>query len=162
MLGIGRQTDYAARLLLHLACLEPGARVTIAEVAAQRLLPTAFVRRLVGKLTRVGILATVRGLGGGIRLAKPAEQITLLDLVNAMEGGVALNHCVNNLHTCPLANGCPVQSAWSSVTNTLEESLASVTFASLAVSPPHHADAHRIRAAQEARSPRRRRASGDR
>lgn len=156
MLGIGRHTDYAARLLLHLACLEPDARVTIAEVAAQRLLPTAFVRRLVGKLTRAGILATVRGLGGGIRLAKPAAEITLLDLVNAMEGGVALNHCVDNLNACPLAHGCPVQSAWSGVTRTLEDSLRAVTFAQLAADPPHHAAAHRHRAAQDAR-PRRKR-----
>jgi Rrf2 family protein len=158
MLGIGRHTDYAARLILHLACLEPGTRVTIAEVAAQRLLPTAFVRRLVGKLTRVGILATVRGLGGGIRLGKPAAQITLLDLVNAMEGGVALNHCVDNLHACPLAVHCPVQSAWSEVTRTLEGSLAKVTFASLAVDSPRHVDSHRLKAAADAK-PRRRKAA---
>ena len=161
MIGIGRHTDYAARLLLHLACLEPGTRVTIAEVATQRLLPTAFVRRLVGKLTRAGILATVRGLGGGIRLAKPAAQITLLDLVNAMEGGVALNHCVNNLQSCPLALGCPVQTAWSDVTSTLESSLAAVTFAALAVAPPHHLEAHRLKAAQDAKPSRRKRAVGE-
>ncbi len=160
MLGIGRHTDYAARLLLHLACLEPNARVTIGEVAAQRLLPTAFVRRLVGKLTRAGILATVRGLGGGIRLARPAEHITLLDLVLAMEGGVSLNHCVDNLHSCPLAAGCPVQTAWSEVTHILEASLASVTFAQLAVQTPDHVDAHRMRAAQEAQIHRRRARKG--
>ena len=161
MLGIGRHTDYAARMLLHLACLPAGARVTIAEIATQRLLPAAFVRRLVGKLTRAGILATVRGLGGGIRLAKPASEITLLDLVNAMEGGVALNHCVDNLHACPLAAGCPVQSAWTGVTRSLEANLAAISFAALAVSPPHHADAHRFKAAQDAKPSRRKRVSGE-
>jgi Rrf2 family protein len=161
MLGIGRHTDYAARLLLHLACLPAGSRVTIAEVSTQRLLPAAFVRRLVGKLTRAGILATVRGLGGGIRLAKPASDITLLDLVNAMEGGVALNHCVDNLHSCPLAAGCPVQSAWSGITRSLEKNLSAVTFADLAVAPPHHLEAHRLKAAQQARPSRRKRVSGE-
>lgn len=160
MLGIGRHTDYAARLLLHLACLEPGARVTIAEVATQKLLPTAFVRRLVGRLTRAGILATVRGLGGGIRLARPAEDITLFDLVHAMEGGVALNHCVDNLSTCPLAGGCPVQSAWTGVTRTLEESLRAVNFAQMATASAHHVEAHRLRAVRGGRPPKVQRAVG--
>ncbi len=162
MLGIGRHTDYAARVLLHLACLEPDARVTIAEVAAQRLLPTAFVRRLVGKLTRAGLLATVRGLGGGIKLAKPASQITLFDLVNAMEGGVALNHCVDSIKSCPLASSCPVQSAWTGVTRSLEASLSAVTFADLAQSTPHHVDAHRFKAAQSAKPARVRQGAGAR
>ncbi|MBI4912049.1 MAG: Rrf2 family transcriptional regulator [Acidobacteria bacterium] len=162
MLGIGRQTDYAARLLLHLACLEPEAQVTIAEVAAQRGLPAAFVRRLVGKLTRAGLLASVRGMGGGIRLARPASQITLLDLVQAMEGGVAINHCVDNLQSCPLALHCPVQSAWSDVTRSLESSLKEVTFARLAAHPSHHAAAHRSRAAMESPAARRLKVSGER
>ncbi len=162
MLGIGRHTDYAARVVLHLACLEPDARVTIAEVATQRLLPTAFVRRLVGRLTRAGILATVRGLGGGIKLAKPAAQISLFDLVKAMEGGIALNHCVDSLQSCPLAGSCPVQGAWTGVTRDLEASLSAVTFADLAASTPHHIEAHRSKAAQAGRPSRLRSASGAR
>jgi len=54
MLGISRQTDYAARVVLHLACLAPGARVPIADIAKNRMLPLEFVRRIVGELVKAG------------------------------------------------------------------------------------------------------------
>ena len=94
MLQIARHTDYAARIVLHLACLGEGAQAAIAEIAEQRRLPEFFVRRLVGKLVQGGILASNRGASGGIRLARPAAQITLLDLVRVMEGPIALNRCL--------------------------------------------------------------------
>ena len=72
MIGISRQSDYAARLVLHLACLEPGTRVSIPEISKTRLLPAPFTRRLVGSLVKAGILQTLRGTGGGISLARPA------------------------------------------------------------------------------------------
>ena len=61
MLQIARHTDYASRIVLHLACLGPGAQASIAEIAEQRMLPAYFVRRLIGKLVQGGILATSRG-----------------------------------------------------------------------------------------------------
>ena len=63
MLGIGRQTDYGARVVLHLAAGEAGVLVHTAEIAAKRLLPKPFVRRVVGSLARAGIVETVRGAG---------------------------------------------------------------------------------------------------
>ncbi|MGV8042417.1 MAG: RrF2 family transcriptional regulator [Thermoanaerobaculaceae bacterium] len=132
MIGIARHTDYGARVVLHLACLEPGAQVTIAEVAEKRLLPAPFVRRVVGKLVAAGILVTARGMGGGVRLARPAAEISLLDVVRALEGGVTLNHCVDNPKACPLAAGCPVQQAWTGATRQLEASLEAVRFDQLA------------------------------
>jgi Rrf2 family protein len=145
MIGIGRHTDYAARLVLHLASLAENKLVTIAQVAEERMLPVAFVRRLIGPLSSAGILTTVVGAGGGIRLGRPASEITLLDLVNAMEGGIAMNHCVDSLQSCPLANRCPVQGAWASATRTLEENLSSVTFETLAHDSEGHAEAHQQR-----------------
>jgi len=132
MTGISRQTDYAARIVLHLACLEPGARATIADVAARRLLPAPYVRRVMGKLVKAGLLRTTRGMGGGVQLARPASKISLLDVVRAMEGGVALNRCVDNPRACPLAATCPVQRAWTAATRQLEGNLDAVRFDQLA------------------------------
>ncbi|MBL0312131.1 MAG: Rrf2 family transcriptional regulator [Holophagaceae bacterium] len=145
MIGIGRHTDYAARLVLHLASLAENTQVTIAEIAEERMLPVAFVRRLIGPLSSAGILTTVVGAKGGVRLGRHPSEITLLDLVNAMEGGITLNHCVGNEHTCPLSSHCPVQSAWAGATRSLEESLASVTFEALAHGAEGHAQAHQER-----------------
>ena len=132
MLGIGRHTDYAARVVLHLACVEDDTLVPIAEVASQRLLPQPFVRRVVSKLVAAGIVETVRGAGGGIRLAKPASAISLLDVVNALEGGLVLNRCVETPQACPLSTVCPVQRTWTGATELLQDYLAGVRFDKLA------------------------------
>jgi Rrf2 family protein len=132
MIGIGRHTDYAARILIHLASLPAGQMVTVQEIAKSRLLPAPFVRRIIARLAADGLLKTVRGQRGGVKLARPAARITLLDLVRTMEGGISLNRCVDEPHTCPLAEQCPVQRAWTDATRELERHLSSVTFAELA------------------------------
>lgn len=142
MIGISRQTDYAARLVLHLAALEPETQVSIAEISKLRLLPVAFVRRLVGSLVKAGILLSARGSGGGIRLGRPASEISLLDVVSAVEGGIVLNQCLDGKHICPLSHGCPVQVAWSAATKVLEQHLATVRFDALARDSEAHLNAH--------------------
>ncbi|MGQ9752966.1 MAG: RrF2 family transcriptional regulator [Thermoanaerobaculaceae bacterium] len=132
MLGIGRHTDYASRIVLHLASLEDGAQVSAAEIASRRLLPPAFVRRIVGKLASAGILRTTRGAGGGVALAGSAAEISLLDIVVAMEGGLLLNACVDEPSACPLAVSCPVHCAWTDATRQLAARLGEVRFDRLA------------------------------
>lgn len=152
MIGIARHTDYAARLVLHLASLEPGAQASIADIARQRQLPVPFLRRLISPLVKAGILESLRGAGGGIRLGRPAADISLLDLIRAMEGGVQLNHCVDHHEACPFAADCPVQTAWTGVTRALEASLDSVRFDALAQGTAGHAEAHRRSAAPSSKS----------
>ncbi len=141
MIGIGRHTDYAARIVLHLACLPQGAQVTAAQVARLRRLPPPFVRRIVARLAATGILRTVRGNRGGISLARPPAEISLLDLVRAMEGGVDLNFCVSTPSSCPLVNACPVHRTWTRLTRSLEQELDAVRFDTLA-NPLEHRVAH--------------------
>jgi Rrf2 family protein len=142
MLQIARHTDYAARIVLHLACLGEGAQASIAEIADQRQLPEFFVRRLIGRLVKGGILTSTRGSSGGIRLARPASAITLLDLVRVMEGPIALNHCLESGHACPFSGSCPVQSVWAEATRALESALAASTFETLATGAAGHQAAH--------------------
>jgi Rrf2 family protein len=142
MIGISRQTDYAARVVLHLACLEPGAKVPIADIAKHRMLPLDFVRRIVGDLVKAGVLMTFRGSGGGVSLARPAQEISLGEVVRAMEGGIALNHCVSDRRVCPLAAACPVQSVWVDATQVLDDYLGSVRFDALARRSTDHQASH--------------------
>jgi len=142
MLQIARHTDYAARIVLHLACLGEDAQASIADIAEQRMLPVFFVRRLVGTLVKGGILTSSRGSAGGIRLARPAREITLLDLVRVMEGPIALNHCLDDEHSCPFEASCPVQTVWAEATRALEGALAAARFDTLAAGPAGHQAAH--------------------
>jgi len=143
MLGIKRETDYAVRTLLHLAALGEGAAVQVRDVADQKLLPLSFVRRIVARLGAAGILSTTRGMGGGVQLARPAAEISLLDVCRAMGDDVVLNRCTDADHVCPFASGCPAQMAWAEATGILEAHLAAVTFEALARRSAHHNAAHR-------------------
>ncbi|HEX9081002.1 MAG TPA: Rrf2 family transcriptional regulator [Holophagaceae bacterium] len=145
MIGISRQTDYAARLVLHLATLPEGTQVSIAEISTLRLLPVALVRRLAGPLVKAGILRTSRGTGGGIRLGREAAAISLLDVITAIEGPVVLNQCLDGKHICPFTNACPIQDAWAVATRALETHLAGVRFDALARHSESHLSAHLTR-----------------
>jgi Rrf2 family protein len=142
MMRIARQTDYAARLLLHLCSLGEGQSASIAEISEQRLLPVPFIRRMVARLVATGILKTTRGKNGGIQLGRPASAISLADVVNAMEGPIALNDCVHLPDACPFMKSCPVQKAWTDASQALTKHLASITFAALMTSTKGHAAAH--------------------
>lgn len=143
MLGVSRQSDYAARIVLHLACLEPGEQVTIADVAEQKQLPLPFVRRIVAQLVEHDLLSTVRGKKGGIKLGRAAKEISLLDIIEAMEGAVLLSECSGEHATCPFRGHCPVQTAWRGVGRDLRNSLAQVRFDALASGNRRHMTAHR-------------------
>jgi Rrf2 family protein len=132
MKGIGKQTDYAARILLHLACLGDDVQVPMKEITAKRLIPSPYARRIVARLAGAGFLKTSRGAGGGIRLARPASEISLLEVVTAFEGGMILNKCVDDPEACQFEDVCPVQKAWTGATRHLEEYLVAVRFDQLA------------------------------
>ncbi len=132
MLAVSRHTDYAARIVLHLTLEGEGTRVTAQQIASRRLIPSAFIRRIVSRLSSAGILKTARGNGGGVTLARSAADITLLDVVDAMEGELVLNGCTADPSSCSLSGSCPVRSAWAGATRDLKRRLAGATFAKLA------------------------------
>lgn len=132
MITINRETDYAARVLLHLALQEPGSRVTAQQIASQRVIPRALVRRVVSRLSAAGLVITTRGSEGGIALARPPDQISLLEVVEAFEGPLALNACTVEPEICPLIPVCTVHDAWIHARRLLRNTLAQITFDKLA------------------------------
>ena len=132
MLLINRETDYAGRVMLFLSRSPFGTRTTAQEVARACLVPRAIARRVVTRLGRAGLLVSSRGSGGGITLARPPEEITLLDVVEAIEGSPALNLCVIDPQECPLMEDCTVHNAWVRGHEALSAYLRSVNFGSLA------------------------------
>ena len=132
MLSISRQADYACRVMLHLAMLPSGQRVTAQDIAERRLIPRAFVRRVITQLANAGLVTTTRGAGGGLELARPASDISLLQVVEAIEGPLALNACVVNPQACPLMKVCSVHEAWVGARQALIAELSQSTFDKLA------------------------------
>ncbi len=142
MLTISRETDYATRVILHLALQPPDGRTTARQIAEQRLIPRALVRRVVTRLGATGLVTTARGSDGGITLARPAAEISLLEVVEALEGPLALNSCTVEPDTCPLMPACTVHTAWVHARDLVREALGGISFAALAQKggnpPPDH------------------------
>jgi Rrf2 family iron-sulfur cluster assembly transcriptional regulator len=132
MLTISRETDYACRVILHLAMLPTGQHVTTQEIARRRIVPHALIRRVVTRLSAAKLVTTTRGSGGGLALARPASEISLQHVVEAMEGQVALNRCVIYPRECPLMKKCPVHEAWTRARSALVHELGAATFDKLA------------------------------
>ena len=154
MFAVSRFADYAARVVLHLACQVEGTRVSIPELASARGLPVPFLRRVVSRLAEEGILRSVRGPNGGISLARPPAEISLGDVLLAAEGPSCPSPCLEAPQGCPFASGCPVRDVWAEADRVLHNHLASVRFSELAEAEGHRA-AHR-------RTPPARRTTGNR
>ncbi len=130
MFRISRRVDYATRIVLALALAEE--RLTLREVREQMHIPPQFAKQLLSALIGAGLIFTKRGPGGGLELARPAEAITLLDILQAIEGPVMISECIAHPHTCPLSHECPVRRRWAHLQATLIEELQATTLATLA------------------------------
>jgi Rrf2 family protein len=99
-----READYAVRCVLEVA---RAGHISAAQVAAIQGISPTFLGKIVQVLGRAGILATRRGVGGGIALAVPPESITLLQVIEAVEGPLALNDCLASPPQCSMIATCP-------------------------------------------------------
>lgn len=123
--------DYAVVTMSHAARHCGGGRVSAAELAAETGLPAPTVQKIVSKLTAAGLLRSVRGVGGGLQLARPAAAITVADIVEAMEGPIALTACVDGTD-CAVEHSCSVKPHWPVVNEALRGALAGIPLTQLA------------------------------
>jgi Rrf2 family protein len=128
---ITRQADYATRAILYLARNRNGKRVATSQVAKEQKIPSSFLAKIISQLSIAGLLHTSRGAQGGISLARNPEQITLLQVIEAIDGPIQLNVCVGREDVCALEGNCPIQSVWCDVQNELITKLRNTNFAEL-------------------------------
>lgn len=130
---LSSMADYAVLTMTAAARHCGHARVSAAQLASESGLPTPTVQKLVSKLTGAGLLKSARGAGGGIRLARPAAAISLADIVEAVEGPIALTACVEQgKHDCTLETCCTLRPHWPAVNDALRAALAGIPLTSLA------------------------------
>ena len=130
---LSSMADYAVVTMCAAARHCGGARVSAAELAEETGLPAPTVQKLVSLLSRAGLLRSVRGAGGGLQLARPAAAITLADIVEAVEGPIALTSCVEHgKHDCALEGACCVQPHWGVVNQAMRGALAGIPLTQLA------------------------------
>ena len=125
--------DYAVVTMAAASRHCGGARVSATQLAEETGLPAPTVQKLVSRLTAAGLLRSSRGVGGGLKLARPAAAITLADIVEAVEGPIALTACIEHgRHDCTLESACMVRPHWPIVNEALRGALAQVSLTRLA------------------------------
>lgn len=130
---ITRQADYAIRAVLYISKLNGSERASTSQIAQEQRIPPSFLAKIISQLSIAGLLQTSRGARGGVTLAKSAEEITLLDVVEAIDGPIALNECVSDQDACSFGDECPLRSIWCDAQDDLVTRLKSTTFAKFAV-----------------------------
>lgn len=127
-----REGDYAVRVMVELAGA-PGSVVPGKVIRVRQAIPQAYLAKIVQALRRAGLVRTWRGAGGGVTLALSPERVTLCQVIEAVEGPIALNRCVIEPGTCPRDRFCPVYPVWQRVQALLLRELEGVTMAELAL-----------------------------
>lgn len=125
--------DYAVVMMSAAARHCGGARTNAAQLADETGIPLPTVQKLVSKLSAAGLLRSVRGAGGGFKLARPAAAVTLADIIEAVEGPIAMTACVETgRHDCSMEGNCRVQPHWPVVNQAVRGALAQVPLTQLA------------------------------
>ena len=133
---ITRQADYAVRAVLFLARLGPDHRAATSMIAEDQSIPPSFLAKIVSQLSVAGLLKTSRGARGGVSLARPAEEISLLEVVVAIDGPILLNECVANNGNCEFRDSCPIRPIWVETQAELVGRLQAATFDGLIEETP--------------------------
>ncbi len=124
-----KRADYAIRAVLALAAAD--ARLSVREIAADRGIPASFLRQVMGDLVAAGLIEGVEGRNGGYRLARPAGSVSLLDVIEAVEGDSHRRGCVLRGGPCRLDGVCDVHGVFVAAQDQLLAHLAAATIESV-------------------------------
>ncbi|MEO5866988.1 MAG: SUF system Fe-S cluster assembly regulator [Sphingomonas sp.] len=124
--------DYAVVMMSAAARQCGSARLNATLLAGETGLPLPTVQKLVSRLSAAGLIESARGAGGGFRLSRPPAAISLADIVEAVEGPIAMTACVDQgSHDCCVEESCKVKPHWNAVNGAVRGALAGVSLASL-------------------------------
>jgi Rrf2 family protein len=126
---ITRQADYALRAMVYLAQLEPTQRAATSQIAEEQRIPPSFLAKIISQLSIAGLIHTSRGARGGVTLAREPKAISLLEVVEAIDGPIMLNECTEDSTNCPFGDDCEIRSLWCDAQDELVNRLRTTNFA---------------------------------
>ena len=127
---IPRQADYAARAVLHLA-RNGETRTATSTIAEEQKIPPSFLAKIISQLSIAGLLHTSRGARGGVTLAREPGDITLLEVIEAIDGPIQLNECAGDAGICAFDESCPLRPVWCDAQEQLVGRLKGTNFADM-------------------------------
>jgi Rrf2 family protein len=133
VLKVSQKLEYAMRAMIELAQREGDGLIPARQIAERQHIPVRFLEQQLGALSRAGIVESFRGAGGGCRLARPAERITMADVADAIEGQIYPMFCLEpSDHTCFQDSRCGLQGFWADVARAIDTVFRETTVADLA------------------------------
>jgi Rrf2 family iron-sulfur cluster assembly transcriptional regulator len=124
---ISRAAEYAVRAILDVAAIDDKSVARTKQVAERQGIPRVFLPKIVQRLVQAGLLRAHKGAAGGITLARPASRINLRQIIEAIDGPIALNNCLILPDECPRLSICPVHEVWVKAQQDLLSSLEGMT-----------------------------------
>ncbi len=125
---ITKQADYAVRAMAYLAKIENNQRAATSDIAEAQKIPPSFLAKIISQLSIAGLIHTSRGAHGGVMLSRPAGKISMLDVVEAIDGPITLNDCVLAPDNCDQSEDCPMHEIWQDLQKDFVKKLGNSTF----------------------------------
>jgi len=126
MIRITKQTDYAILLLTYVASQDSGQVHTSRSLAEWSHLSLPMVSKILKPLSREGIMVSTRGVKGGYKLARPADQITVGEIIRAIEGPIGMTPCITDPGSCDQETFCPVKVNWERISRAVRHAVDDV------------------------------------
>ena len=126
MIRITKQTDYAILLLTYVASQEPDQVHTCRSLAEWSRLSIPMVSKILKPLSRAGIMVSTRGVNGGYTLARTSDQITVGQIIRAIEGPIGMTHCITEPGSCDQETFCPVKVNWERISRAVQDAVDDV------------------------------------
>lgn len=130
MFRVSRLTDYATVVMTCIAA-HPGDVLSTAQIAEEAHLELPTVSKLLKSLGHAGLVESFRGVNGGYRLARPAQQISLAAIVEAIEGPLGMTECSMGEGQCDRQSQCSVRGSWQRINHVLDNALRSMSLADM-------------------------------
>jgi Rrf2 family protein len=131
LMQISRRVDYGLRAVIHLSAQDPDQCCSIAEIAKQQGVPRKFLEKIFQDLARKGLIKSKRGSSGGYTLARPPETISFYEVIEALEGPITVNACLDEHLSCDQLPRCTMIGVWTEVQRKVVEIFTRTTLADL-------------------------------
>jgi len=135
VLQVSRKIDYGLRAMIHLAGVPAGKISSLQDLSVTLHLPREFLAKILKHLTARGLVRSARGAHGGYQLARPPRDISFLEVIEAVEGPVQLNVCLDDKDRCDVSAGCTMYHVWKAGQDRMLEVYRRTSLAELASEP---------------------------
>lgn len=132
MIRMSKSTDYAVVLMTYIASEKAERTFTARDLTSTSHLPAPMVSKILKALTRGGVLNSHRGVKGGYSLARSPEDISIAEILEALEGPLAIMQCIGEVPSCGIESLCPSRTSWQRINAAVQATLDGISLEEMA------------------------------